>query len=36
LSSESWFAQTSVVEIDHRGTTYRLRCTSQGKLLLTK
>jgi hemin uptake protein HemP len=36
LNSDSWFKQHSVIEIDHRGTTYQLRCTSLGKLLLTK
>jgi len=27
---------SSEVEIDHRGTLYRLRVTSLGKLILTK
>ncbi len=36
IDSRAWFAQHRVIEIDHHGTIYRLRCTSQGKLILTK
>lgn len=36
LSSTELFREGSRVEIDHRGTTYRLQITRQGKLILTK
>jgi hemin uptake protein HemP len=36
IDSRTWFAHHRVIEIDHHGTIYRLRCTSQGKLILTK
>jgi hemin uptake protein HemP len=36
LRSETLFDGSSEVQIDHRGTLYRLRQTSQGKLILTK
>jgi hemin uptake protein HemP len=36
LSSTELFRSASRVEIDHRGTTYRLQITRQGKLILTK
>lgn len=36
VSSESLFGGSCEVHIDHRGTLYRLRQTSLGKLILTK
>lgn len=36
LSSTELFRSGNRVEIDHRGTTYRLQITRQGKLILTK
>jgi hemin uptake protein HemP len=36
IDSRAWFAHHRVIEIDHHGTIYRLRCTAQGKLILTK
>ena len=36
LSSTELFRDSSRVEIEHRGTTYRLQITRQGKLILTK
>ena len=36
VRSETLFDGSSEVQIDHRGTLYRLRQTSQGKLILTK
>lgn len=36
IDSRTWFADRRVIEIDHHGTIYRLRCTAQGKLILTK
>jgi hemin uptake protein HemP len=36
INSAELFAGGREVLIDHAGTTYRLRHTSQGKLILTK
>jgi hemin uptake protein HemP len=36
ISSAELFAGAREVLIDHSGETYRLRHTSQGKLILTK
>lgn len=36
ISSEVLFAGSNEIEIDHKGTPYRLRQTSLGKLILTK
>ncbi len=36
VRSEALFDGSSEVQIDHRGTLYRLRLTSLGKLILTK
>ena len=36
ISSADLFAGAREVLIDHSGETYRLRHTSQGKLILTK
>jgi hemin uptake protein HemP len=36
IDTRTWFAHHRVIEIDHHGTIYRLRCTAQGKLILTK
>ena len=36
LSSKALFAERSEVIIEHRGEEYRLRLTSNGKLILTK
>ncbi len=36
LKSEQLFAGTREVIIEHAGNEYRLRLTSQGKLILTK
>ena len=36
IDSRAWFDHRRVIEIDHHGTIYRLRCTAQGKLILTK
>ena len=36
ISSAELFAGAREVLIDHSGATYRLRHTSQGKLILTK
>jgi hemin uptake protein HemP len=35
-TSESLFAGAAEILIEHRGTQYRLRRTSLGKLILTK
>jgi len=34
--SAELFADSREVEIEHAGEIYRLRCTSKGKLILTK
>jgi len=36
VRSETLFDGSPEVQIDHRGTLYRLRQTSLGKLILTK
>lgn len=36
LDSDALFAGADEIVIDHRGTVYRLRRTSLGKLILTK
>lgn len=36
LNSRELFAGAKEVEIEHEGMVYRLRHTSQGKLILTK
>jgi hemin uptake protein HemP len=36
ISSDKLFEGAQELHIDHRGTTYRLRRTSLGKLILTK
>lgn len=36
LTSAALFAGASEVLIAHEGELYRLRCTSRGKLILTK
>lgn len=36
LFSEQLFGPRSEIEIEHRGSVYRLRITSLGKLILTK
>jgi hemin uptake protein HemP len=36
LASDELFAGAREVIIDHVGDLYRLRCTSKGKLILTK
>jgi hemin uptake protein HemP len=36
LSSHTLMQGHNVVEIEHRGETYRLQLTRQGKLILTK
>ena len=36
LSSADLFSGAKEVVIDHQGERYRLRCTSKGKLILTK
>jgi hemin uptake protein HemP len=36
LSSQAILCGRREIEIEHRGMVYRLRCTSLGKLILTK
>jgi hemin uptake protein HemP len=36
LTSQTLFQGRRRIQIDHRGETYRLQITRQGKLLLTK
>ena len=36
ISSERLFAGANEVQIEHRGSLYRLKQTSLGKLILTK
>lgn len=36
ISSRELLGGSSDIEIDHAGSTYRLRVTSLGKLILTK
>jgi hemin uptake protein HemP len=36
LLSRDLLADAQEVIIDHQGESYRLRCTSKGKLILTK
>jgi hemin uptake protein HemP len=36
IRSEELFGARREVQIEHRGETYRLRVTRQGKLILTK
>lgn len=36
LESAALLAGAREIEIDHHGELYRLRCTSKGKLILTK
>ena len=36
LSSDELLSGAKEVVIDHQGERYRLRCTSKGKLILTK
>lgn len=36
IDSASLLAGAREIEIDHHGELYRLRCTSKGKLILTK
>ncbi len=36
LESAALLAGAREIEIDHHGELYRLRCTNQGKLILTK
>ena len=36
LRSRDLFRSSNRVEIEHRGETYRLQITRQGKLILTK
>ena len=36
LQSRELFGAAQEVIIEHAGETYRLRCTSKGKLILTK
>tara|TARA_R110001606_G_scaffold265052_1_gene414096 strand:- start:363 stop:557 length:195 start_codon:yes stop_codon:yes gene_type:complete len=36
LRSRDLFAGSREVIIEHQGDSYRLRCTSKGKLILTK
>lgn len=36
ISSKQLFLGENEIEIDHNGTSYRLRQTSLGKLILTK
>lgn len=36
LNSAALLSGAKEVVIDHRGERYRLRCTSKGKLILTK
>lgn len=36
IGSDNLFDGAQELQIDHRGTTYRLRRTSLGKLILTK
>ena len=36
LDSETLFGTNEVILIDHEGTTYKLRKTRLGKLILTK
>lgn len=36
INSESLFAGTNEVQIEHQGILYRLRRTQLGKLILTK
>lgn len=36
ISSKQLFADRNEIVIDHRGDEYRLRITSNGKLILTK
>ena len=36
ISSRELFASADRIEIEHRGATYRLQITRQGKLILTK
>jgi hemin uptake protein HemP len=36
LLSRDLLADAQEVIIEHQGETYRLRCTSKGKLILTK
>ena len=36
ISSQTLFSGTHEIEIEHKGSIYRLRQTSLGKLILTK
>lgn len=36
IASAELMSGAREIEIDHRGELYRLRCTSNGKLILTK
>ncbi len=36
LNSDELLQGQQEIEIEHQGMLYRLRCTAQGKLLLTK
>ncbi len=36
IDSATLLAGAREIEIDHHGELYRLRCTSKGKLILTK
>ncbi len=36
LASKDLLQDQQEIEIEHQGMLYRLRCTAQGKLILTK